>query len=295
MGKKFTIIGLGEILWDIFPNGKKIGGAPANFAYHISSLDHNGIIVSRVGDDELGEEIVENLKNKKLINKYIQRDKVHPTGTVEVILDKNNQPDYIIKEYIAWDFIEWQDSFKNILNITDAICFSSLVQRNNVSRNTVMKVLKKARKDTELIFDINLRQDYYNRNVIEESLKLATILKLNNFELEVVKKLFGIDNKYSQKKSCNILLKKYNLKLLCLTKGEEGSMLMNEDGIYNGEIFPYKVIDRVGAGDAFTAAAAIKFLEGSSLEEISYSANRLASWVTSKNGGMPAYDDNPQI
>jgi fructokinase len=295
MDEKFTIIGLGELLWDIFPYGKKLGGAPANFTYHVSALGHNGIIVSRVGNDELGKEIIEKISDTKLNIGYIQTDKIHPTGTVEVIIDSNNQPDYIIRERVAWDFIEWQHSFSRLLGSAVAICFGSLAQRNDISRKTILEMLKKSRKVTEIVFDINLRQDYYDRNIIEDSLRLATILKLNNLELEVIKGLFGIVDKCSQEKFCHLLLNKYDLKLICLTKGEEGSILVNKTSTCRGDIFPYKVADRVGAGDAFAAAMIIEFLKGSSLEKISYKANRLASWVTSKEGGMPAYDDNPLV
>ena len=287
MDKKFKIIGSGELLWDIFPNCKVLGGAPANFAYHVSALGHNGIIVSKVGDDELGKEILEKLLDKKLNIKYIQTDKTHTTGTVKVITDSNNQPDYIINRQVAWDYITWQNSFSNLIDSADAICFGSLAQRNNVSRKTILKMLKKFRKNKDIVFDINLRQNYFDKNIIEESLKLTTILKLNDLELEIVKRLFSIDNKYNQEKSCYFLLQKFNLKLVCLTKGEEGSILIDKNSVFKGDTFPYKLVDRVGAGDAFTAAMIIEFLKGSSLEEISYKSNKLASWVTSQKGGMP--------
>ena len=290
--KKFNIIGLGELLWDIFPHGRKLGGAPANFAYHVSSLGHNSIILSRVGSDDLGIEILNNLSDKKLNTTYVQVDKIYPTGTVEVIIDRNNQPDYKIHRQVAWDFIEWQDSFIELLDCADAICFGSLAQRNSISRKTILDFLKKTRKDTELVFDINLRQDYFNKNIIERSLELSTILKLNDSELKILKMLLGIDKVSTQEEVCSLLLQKYDLRLICLTKGKKGSILFNGNSIYKGNIFPCKVEDSVGAGDAFTAAMIIQFLNGSSLEDISYSANKLASWVTSKEGGMPAYDDN---
>jgi len=291
MDKKFTIIGAGAILWDIFPEDKKLGGAPANFAYHVYSLGHDGVIISRVGNDMLGKEIIKLLSGKKMNTSFIQIDEIYPTGTVEVVIDRNNQPDYINKEQVAWDFIEWQNSFISLLNKTDAICFGTIDQRNEVSRKTIINILKKAQKNTEIVYDVNLRQNYFNRKIIEESLKFATILKLNELELEIIKKLFKIDEKYNLEKSCHYLLQEYNLKLVCLTKGEEGSLLINKTSTFKGDIFPCKVVDRVGAGDAFTAAVIIQFLKGSSLEEISCRANNLASWVTSKEGGMPSYND----
>lgn len=290
MDKKFTIIGVGAILWDIFPKCKKLGGAPANFAYHVYSLGHDGVIISRVGNDVLGTEIIKVLSNKKMNTSFIQIDEIYPTGTVEVVIDINNQPDYINKEQVAWDFIEWQNSFIELLDKADAICFGTIDQRNEVSRKTIINILKKTQTNTEIVYDVNLRQNYYNRGIIEESLKFATILKLNDLELEVIKKLFKINEKYNLKESCQYLLQEYNLKLVCLTKGEEGSLLIDKTSTFKGDIFPCKVVDRVGAGDAFIAAMIIQFLQGSSLEEISFRANKLASWVTSKEGGMPIYD-----
>jgi len=295
MNKKFTVIGIGEILWDVFPHNKKLGGATANFAYHISAMGHNGIIVSRIGDDALGKEILDELSSKNLNTDFIQKDKINPTGTVKVIIDKNNQPDYIIKQDVAWDFIEWQDIKNNLYKSVDAICFGTIGQRSAVSRETIQRTVKEFSDFAEVVFDINLRQNYYDAVLINDSLNLATILKLNDHELEIVKNLFQINPKYDNEKSCRILLDKYNLKLISLTLGEEGSMLINEDSTYRGEIIEYKLADRVGAGDAFTAAMTIEFLKGSSLKEISSAANKLASWVTSKEGGMPDYEGNPLI
>ena len=185
MSKKFRIIGIGEILWDVFPVGKQLGGAPTNFAYHVSAQGHEGIIISRIGNDELGNEAINYLKGMRLVTDYIQFDKNRPTGTVEVRIDDSKQPDYIIKEGVAWDFLEWRPNFKMLLKSVDAVCFGTLAQRNTISRNIILKFLGSLENNTVKILDINLRQNFFNRQIIEESLRLSDILKLNRSELEI--------------------------------------------------------------------------------------------------------------
>jgi len=291
--KSFKIVGIGEISWDLYPSGKRLGGAPANFAYHISALGHSGIIASRIGDDDLGKEIINFLLRNNLESRYIQVDKIRPTGTVEVKIDKNNQPNYVVKEKVSWDFLDLSEDFYNLLKETDAICFGTISQRNKTTRKTILSFLNAANNKTTKVFDINLRQNFYNKQVIEESLKLSTILKLNDFELKTIRNLLNINANYSEEESCNFLINKYKLNLVCLTKGEEGSMLVNEHSVYRCPAYPYEVVNRVGAGDAFTAAVIINFLKKYSLKIISERANRLASWVTSKKEAMPIY--NPDI
>ncbi|MHB1253852.1 MAG: carbohydrate kinase family protein [Candidatus Humimicrobiaceae bacterium] len=290
MEKNFTIAGIGELLWDIFKNEKKLGGAPANFAYHVSALGHNGIIISRIGNDKIGREAIDFLGELNLNTGYIQIDSNKPTGTVVVEMDDNNQPDYIIKEDVAWDFLEWNKKINDILLSIDAICFGTLAQRNEITRQTILKFLKMANNKAVKILDINLRQNFYNEQIISKSLKLADILKLNTGELEVLSKMHQINQKYSEKDLCKFLIDKYGLNLICLTKGEEGSLIINENSYHESPAFPYEVVDRVGAGDSFTAAMIIQYLKGSALSDISEYANKLASWVTSKKGGTPVYD-----
>ena len=288
--KSFKIVGIGEILWDLYPSGKRLGGAPANFAYHISALGHNGIVVSRVGDDYLGKEIINFLLRNNLESGYIQVDKIRPTGTVEVKIDKDNQPNYFIKENVAWDFLGWRKNFFELSKKADAICFGTISQRNKATRKTILNFLKAANNNTVKVFDINLRQNFYNKQVFEESLTLATILKLNDFELKIIRDLLNINAGYSEEESCNFLINKYKLNLVCLTKGEEGSILVNEHSVCRSPAYPYEAINRVGAGDAFTAAVIVNYLKKYSLKIISERANRLASWVTSKEEAMPIYD-----
>ena len=288
--KSFKIIGIGEILWDLYPSGKRLGGAPANFAYHVSALGHNGIVVSRVGDDYLGKEIIKFLLKNNLESEYIQVDKIRPTGTVEVKIDKDNQPNYFIKENVAWDFLGWRKKFFELLKKANAICFGTIAQRNKTTRKTILNFLKAANNNIVKVFDINLRQNFYIKQVLEESLTLATILKLNDYELKIIRDLLKINANCSEEESCNFLINKYKLNLVCLTKGEEGSMLVNEHSVCTSPAYPCDAINRVGAGDAFTAAVIVNYLKKYSLKTISERANRLASWVTSKEEAMPIYD-----
>ena len=290
MKKTFKIIGVGEILWDVFPNGKKLGGAPANFAYHVTALGHEGIIISRIGDDNYGKEIIEQLISLGLLTDYIQIDSEKETGVVEVQIDDKNQPHYIIKEDVAWDFIQWDSKFDSLVESADAICFGTLAQRSKVSRNTIINLLKKMNKDAVKVYDINLRQSFYNKNIIVDSLKLSDILKLNSDEIEVLRELLNISARYDEKEVCKFLIDSFDLSLICLTKGEEGSILFDKQNSYSSPSYPYKVADRVDAGDAFTAAVIVYYLEGEPIDVISVKANKLASWVTSKNGGTPVYD-----
>jgi fructokinase len=290
MKNKFVISGIGELLWDIFKDEKKLGGAPANFAYHVSALGHSGIIISRIGNDKTGREAVDFLKELNLNTGYIQVDDKKPTGTVVVEMDENNQPDYIIKEDVAWDFLEWNEKFNDLLSSADAICFGTLAQRNEITRQTILKFLETAGNKAVKILDINLRQSFYSEQIIRESLRLADILKLNTGELEVLSSLHQVNQKYNEKDLCRFFIDKYRLSLICLTKGEEGSLIINASSYNESPAFPYGVVDRVGAGDSFTAAMIILYLKGSTLSDISEYANKLASWVTSKKGGAPVYD-----
>lgn len=287
--KVSIIVGLGEILWDIFPEGKQMGGAPANFSYHVSQLGYNGIVASRVGDDILGKEILNFLKAKGLSSEYIQIDSTHPTGTVDVKLDDKRIPSYSINENVAWDYLEWNEKWKDLAEKADAVCFGSLCQRSKKSYHTIIKFLKHTNKKTLRIFDINLRQHYYSDAIIRSSLEIASILKLNEKELPKLLGLLGHSNPISEEEACGLLLKTYHLALVCLTKGEKGSLLFSPSEIVNHPGYKVKVEDTVGAGDAFTAALAVNYLKGYSINKINESANKIGSWVASQRGAMPAY------
>jgi len=290
-GKIFNIVGLGEILWDIFPEGKKLGGAPANFAYYVKSLGQNGIIASRVGSDPPGKEILDYIEDLGLDGTYIQSDPIYPTGTVDVTLDGTGQPDYIINKKVAWDHLESDNSLKELAPVTDAVCFGTLAQRSLQSKNTIAEFLKRTGNDTIKIFDINLRQNFYSGEMIRQSLEYATILKLNNHELKILKDMPGHSNNDSEINLCKKIIKEYDLELLCLTKGDMGSLILSKNEYFIHRGYKVEVADTVGAGDAFTAAMAVQYLKGKTLEEISNAANKLGSWVSSQRGATPVLSE----
>lgn len=285
--REYIIVGLGELLWDIFLEGKCFGGAPANFAYHISALGHKGIIASRIGKDTLGKEIIDVIAALGLMMEYIQIDPNHPTGTVDVRVDSNGHPKYTITENVAWDFFEFDEKWKILAKKADAVCFGSLAQRSSESRTTIIEFLRHTGKETMRIFDINLRQNFYSLKIITQSLKISSILKLNDEELPILIDLLGYQKKEPEEELCRLLIEKYGLDLVCLTKGRNGSLLVNERETVKHPGRKVTVIDTVGAGDAFTAALAIQYLKGSSLERISEAANKLGSWVASQVGATP--------
>ncbi len=289
--KIFNIVGIGEALWDIFPEGKKLGGAPTNFAYYAKSLGQNGIIVSRVGSDPLGKEILDSIEDLDLDNTYIQSDPYYPTGTVDVKLDETGQPSYIINKKVAWDFLILDNSLKKLAADADAVCFGTLAQRSPKSKDTISKFLKMAGNSTIKILDINLRQNFYSDTMIRQLLENATILKLNSHELKILKNLLGHSIDDSEINLCKKIISKYNLELLCLTRGDRGSLILDRSDHFIHKGYKVKVADTVGAGDAFTAAMVVQYLKGKTLKEISNTANKLGSWVASKDGATPVLDE----
>jgi len=292
MEKKFKIVGLGEILWDVFLKSKKLGGAPANFAYFILKLGQSGIIASRIGNDSLGEEILESLDKLNLVKDFIQIDYSHKTSTVDVKLDSSGQPDYIIHKNVAWDFLELDDSWKMIAIDADVVCFGTLAQRSVKSHKTIIDFLKITSTNTIKVLDINLRQNFYYAKTIIESLKFVTILKLNQEELKILIDLIGYSNEKDDIVLCEKLIDEYDIKLICLTRGENGSLLVDRNNYFEHSGYKVVVKDTVGAGDAFTAAMVMQYLNGKTLEEISNTANKLGSWVSSQIGPTPILDKN---
>lgn len=288
--QSFTLVGLGEILWDMLPAGKQLGGAPANFAYHAQALGARGVVVSCIGDDELGKEILSQLGGLGLDCQYIAVDKSHRTGTVTVKLDAKGVPDFTIHENVAWDFIPLSAPLLNLAARADAVCFGSLCQRSDVSRDTVRRFLEKTKPDCLRIFDINIRQSYYSKDITDTMLQTSNVLKLNEDELPLVAEL--LDIKGSETEILAELVARYELRLVVLTKGAEGSRLYGKDGDSVREgIPPETIADTVGAGDAFTAAVAVGLLKGDGLEQINAHANRVASFVCSQAGATPRVPD----
>lgn len=290
MEKKQSVIGIGEALFDVLPEGKKLGGAPANFAYHVSQFGLNSCAVSAMGDDELGKELEKELNDHHL---NYQIDKVaYPTGTVQVSLDANGIPCYDIKEGAAWDNIPYTPALEKLAKNCTAACFGSLAQRNEVSRNTIYRFLDNMPKEEGIlkIFDINLRQGFYNKNIITESIKRCNILKINDEELITVSRIFGYPGIDLENK-CWLLLGKYNLKMLILTCGVNGSYVFTPGEVSFIETPKVEVADTVGAGDSFTGAFVASILKGKSVKEAHELAVKVSAFVCTQNGAMPILPD----
>ena len=284
--EKNIVVGMGEALWDVLPEGKKIGGAPANFAYHVSQFGLNSKVVSAVGEDKLGAEILENLQAKKL---KMQIETVpYPTGTVQVELDAEGVPCYDIKEGVAWDNIPYTKELEELAHQACAVCFGSLAQRSVVSRNTINAFLDAMPHDANVlkIFDINLRQSFYTKEILCNSFKRCNILKINDEELVTVSRMFGYPGIDLQDK-CWILLGKYNLKMLILTCGVNGSYVFTPGEMSFVETPKVEVADTVGAGDSFTAAFVSAILNGKAVREAHELAVETSAYVCTQNGAMP--------
>lgn len=280
------VVGMGESLWDVLPEGKKIGGAPANFAYHVSQFGLPSCVVSAIGDDALGKEIIENFTSKGL--DQLIAEVPYPTGTVQVEIDQTGIPLYDIKENVAWDNIPYTEHLDALAKRTKAVCFGSLAQRNVVSRETINHFLDTMPKDDDslIVFDVNLRQGFYNKEILCKSMQNCNILKINDEELITVSRMFGYPGIDLQDK-CWILLGKYNLKMLILTCGINGSYVFTPGNVSFQPTPKVEVTDTVGAGDSFTAAFIASILKGKSVTEAHTIAVKTSAYVCTQKGAMP--------
>lgn len=280
------VVGMGEALWDVLPEGKKIGGAPANFAYHVSQFGLPSCVVSAIGDDALGKEIIENFTSKGL--DQLIAEVPYPTGTVQVEIDQTGIPLYDIKENVAWDNIPYTEHLDALAKRTKAVCFGSLAQRNVVSRETINHFLDTIPKDDDslIVFDVNLRQGFYNKEILCKSMQNCNILKINDEELITVSRMFGYPSIDLQDK-CWILLGKYNLKMLILTCGINGSYVFTPGNVSFQPTPKVEVADTVGAGDSFTAAFIASILKGKSVTEAHSIAVKTSAFVCTQKGAMP--------
>lgn len=280
------VVGMGEALWDVLPEGKKIGGAPANFAYHVSQFGLPSRVVSAVGNDPLGREIVENFTSKGL--NHLIEEVPYPTGTVQVEIDPAGVPQYDIKENVAWDNIPYTARLEALAGQTRAVCFGSLAQRNVVSRDTINRFLDAMPQtaDSLVVFDVNLRQGFYTKEILCNSMKRCNILKINDEELVTVSRMFGYPGIDLQDK-CWILLGKYNLRMLILTCGINGRYVFTPGNVSFQPTPKVEVADTVGAGDSFTAAFIASLLKGKSVTEAHALAVRTSAFVCTRKGAMP--------
>ena len=285
---KRYIVGLGEALWDVLPEGKKLGGAPANFAYHAAQFGLDTIAISALGEDKLAEETIDALKEHNL--NYLMPRVPYPTGTVQVTLTGDGIPTYDIKENVAWDNIPLTDEMLEIAKNARAVCFGSLAQRNVVSRENIHKFLDATPDDCVKIFDINLRQQFYSKEVIKESLKRCNILKINDEELVLIGRMFGYPGLDIENK-CWLILGKYNLDMLVLTCGTNGSYVFTPGQMSFQETPKVEVADTVGAGDSFTGSFVGSILNGKPVPEAHKTAVQVSAFVCTQNGAMPEVPD----
>lgn len=289
MKDSLNIIGIGEVLWDVFPKGKQLGGAPCNFVYHANKLGANASAVSAVGNDKNGQEIIELLNKKDISTKLIQVNE-KPTGTVDVKLNDQGVPEYVIHENVAWDYIGFDSAFGYRLSMADVICFGSLAQRNITSGETIARMLSSAGPKTLIVFDINLRQHYYSKEIIEYSLQSCHVLKLNGEELQIVSGMLGLTRNGEEAQVIE-LIKRYNLQLLALTHGSEGSLLMTSSEKSYLPTPKVLVKDTVGAGDSFTAAMIVGYAKGEPLRKLHQKAVDISAFVCTQDGAMPEYNE----
>jgi fructokinase len=283
------MVGLGEVLWDVLPSGRALGGAPTNFAYMTSVLGDQGVVASRVGNDVFGREAEKAMQRHGLTTSYIQHDDRHETGSAAVSIDPAGLPAFTIQESVAWDFLQWTPAWEGLAERADVVCFGSLAQRSPASAATIDRFLGHTREDALRIFDVNLRQAFYSREVFQSSFCHANIVKLTDQELLRVSSLLRLE-RGDEEMLARRLLHECDLRLVCVTRGERGSLLISEDETVIHEGLSVKVVDTVGAGDAFTACLAHHFVRARPLREISESANRFASWVATQVGATPRID-----
>lgn len=280
------VVGIGEALWDLLPEGKKIGGAPANFAYHISQLGLPGCVVSAVGEDTLGSEILANLSAKGLCTHIATVP--YPTGTVQVEVDRVGVPQYVIREGVAWDNIPFTPDLKALAQRTTAVCFGSLAQRSSVSRETINRFIDAmpGDEDTLIVFDVNLRQGFFTKEILDQSMAKCNVLKINDEELIVISRLFGCLGT-DLRSTCQGLLDRYHLRMLILTCGVNGSHIFTPGNVFYRVTPQVEVVDTIGAGDSFTAAFVACIIRGESVAEAHRRAVEVSAYVCTQAGAMP--------
>jgi fructokinase len=285
---KKKVVGLGEVLWDLFPGRACLGGAPANFAYITTLMGDQGIVASRVGEDSRGLEALRRMEELGLDIDHVQTDREYPTGTVKVELDAKGQARFEIAHPVAWDSLEFTQDWRHLAEEVDAVCFGSLAQRSQKSHAAIRSFVAATSAGTVKIFDVNLRQSYYTAEVLSESMRLADIVKVNDEELPRIMSLSKLPHKDKDElSSAKRLIDAYGLKVVCITRGGEGSLLARAHDSSAHPGFKIRVADTVGSGDAFTAGLVHEYLHGASLDLMNEVANLVGAWVASEVGAMP--------
>lgn len=290
--KRTKVVGIGEVLWDVLPEGKKLGGAPANFAYHVSQFGLDGVAVSAIGNDGLGEEIVKVLSGKKLATVLQRND--FPTGTVDVVLDLNGIPTYDITNDVAWDHIHFDTALENLALQTKAVCFGSLAQRGKESRECIRNFVELVGHGYDepvyKIFDINLRQNFYSKELIEESMHMCNVMKINDDELLLLKPMLNIEAKTGEQ-FCRRIMERYKMDMIVLTCGIDGSYVFAPDVMSYQPTPVVEVVDTVGAGDSFTASFVACLLKGMPVKDAHERAVAVSAFVCASEGAMPLLPD----
>ncbi len=281
----FRVVGLGELLWDLLPTGAQIGGAPANYSYHAGVLGAEARTISRVGADSLARALISQLDALGVSTQFVQVDDALPTGTVEVAIDASGQPQYHITPDVAWDHLQVTPDAMLVASSADAICFGTLAQRNSVSRDAIRTLVAASPSDALRILDVNLRQHFHSAALIDESLMLATVLKVNDVELPLLATMFGLTG--TAHAQMTQIAERWQLRAVALTRGDKGSALLTEHAWSEHTGIRVTVVDTIGAGDAFTAAMTIGLLKGWALDEVNARANAVAASVASQAGGTP--------
>ena len=290
MNEARIVVGLGEVLWDVFPDGPRFGGAPANFACHAAQLGADARMASAVGNDELGNKALKALQEKQVKTDCV-RQMPYPTGTVTVQLDEAGKASYEFAEDTAWDHLEWSEDLANLAKQSSAVCFGTLGQRSETSRKTIQRFVKAVPAETSLrVFDINLRPPFYTEEIILESLRLANVLKLNDDELPILAKLCELSG--TDVEIMRELSQRYGLRLVALTRGNRGAVLCRDGKVSESAGVETNVVDTVGAGDSFTAALVTGLLEDRELDEINKAACKIAAYVCSQPGATPRIPDH---
>lgn len=304
MREPHLILGIGELLWDIVPDGMRLGGAPANFAVMAARLGNHAAILSRMGRDDLGHQAIDRLEPMPVETGFLQVDSQHETGRVTVSLE-GGEPHYTIHEPAAWDFLELSDEWVQLAARADALCFGSLAQRNQQARQTIQTLAAGASSTCIRVFDVNLRAPFYSAEVLQESLELATVVKMNDAEAPLVLDLLGLTieqspgpvetletPEYLRAAAERLLAEFPSLQMVAATRGGRGSLLVTRDEWNEHPGFPVKIADGIGAGDAFTAAMTHYMLRGADLGTLNEAGNRWGGWMASQSGAMPALPDS---
>ncbi len=290
--EQHLILGVGELLWDLLPEGQQLGGAPTNFAVMAGRLGNHAAILSRIGRDDLGRKAVEILDPLPADTAFLEVDPVHETGKVTVALE-NGQPHFTIHQPSAWDFLELSDQWMVVAERADAICFGSLAQRAHESRQTIQTLASQTSASCIRVFDVNLRAPFYSGEVIQESLELATVMKMNDGEVPQVLSLLGLPEyegapRDQLRHGAERLLDEFpTLQMVAITRGANGSLLVARDEWNEHPGYPVKVADTIGAGDAFTAAMTHYLLRGADLATLNEAGNRWGGWMATQSGATP--------